>query len=471
MASRKLRNTIIENITISGLAAEGKALVRHENRVIFLPGNMVAPGDVIDAKIIKQRKNYLEAIPVHFHHKSEQRVEPFCEHFGVCGGCKWQHLPYELQLAQKQQQVEDNLTRIAQIQLPEIQPILPSANTQYYRNKLEYTFSTQRWRTAEEIQSEETFDTEPALGFHIPGRFDKILDIHQCHLQANPSNAIRLAVKKYAIEHELPFFELREQHGFLRNLVIRTSTTGDLMVILIIAKDNKKLRIGLLDFLQQEFPQITSLYYIVNSKKNDSYQDLEPTLYVGKPYIEEEMEGLRFRIGAKSFYQTNSLQAYQLYKVTRDFAQLKGSELVYDLYTGTGTIANFIAKQAKKVIGLEYVEAAIEDAKVNSSINEIKNTEFYAGDMKDVLTASFFEKHGRPEVIITDPPRAGMHEDVISVILEANPERIVYVSCNPATQARDLALLDAQYKVTALQPVDMFPHTHHVENVAALVRK
>ncbi len=471
MASRKLRNTILKNITITGLAAEGKAMVRHENRVVFLPGNQVAPGDVIDARIIKQRKNYLEAIPVHFHHYAEQRVEPFCGHFGVCGGCKWQHLPYLLQLQQKQQQVEDALTRIAQIELPEIQPIFPSAQTQYYRNKLEYTFSTQRWRTTEEVQSEETFGQEPALGFHIPGRFDKILDIQQCHLQAAPSNAIRLAVKQYALENNLSFFELREQHGLLRNLVIRSTSTGDLMVILIAFEDDKVAISGLLDFLKQQFSEITSLYYIINPKKNDAYQDLEPVLYAGKPYIEEEMEGLKFRIGPKSFYQTNSAQAYELYQITRSLAQLKGDELVYDLYTGTGTIANFIAKQAKKVIGLEYVEAAIEDAKVNSSVNKIENTEFYAGDMKDLLTASFFEAHGRPEVIITDPPRAGMHEDVISVILEADPQRIVYVSCNPATQARDLALLDVQYKVAALQPVDMFPHTHHVENVALLLRR
>ncbi len=471
MASKKLKNKIFEQLTISGLAAEGKAIARHENRVIFLPGNLVAPGDVVDVRIVGQRKNYLEAVPIKFHQKSEQRIEPICVHFGTCGGCKWQHLPYSLQLAQKQQQVQDNLQRIAQITLPSLEPILPSAHTAYYRNKLEFTFSNQRWRTTEEIQSQVAFQPEPALGFHIPGKFDKVLDIAQCHLQADPSNALRLAIKQYALEHQLSFYDLQKQEGFLRNLVIRNTNTGDLMVILIVFEENMSALRALLDELKLQFPQITSLYYIINAKKNDSYQDLEAVLYHGKAYIEEEMEGLRFRISPKSFYQTNSLQAYQLYKVAREFAQLQGNELVYDLYTGTGTIANFVARQARKVIGIEYVEAAIEDAKVNSQINQIQNTDFYAGDMKDLLNTAFLEAHGAPEVVITDPPRAGMHEEVVKVLLQAAPQRIVYVSCNPATQARDLALLDTDYCVTALQPVDMFPHTHHVENVAALERR
>ncbi len=471
MASKKLKNKIFEQLTISGLAAEGKAITRFENRVIFLPGNSVAPGDVVDVRIVGQRKNYLEAIPIKFHQKSAQRTEPSCTHFGTCGGCKWQHLPYALQLAQKQQQVQDNLERIAQVTLPTIQPILPSSQTLYYRNKLEFTFSNQRWRSTEEIKSEATFEAEPALGFHISGRFDKVLDIAQCHLQAEPSNAIRLAIKQYALEHQLNFFDLHKQEGFLRNLVIRNTNTNDLMVILIVFEEKSSVLEALLDFLKIQFSQITSLYYIINTKKNDSYHDLEPILYDGKPYIEEEMEGLRFRIGPKSFYQTNSQQAYQLYKIARDFAQLQGNELVYDLYTGTGTIANFVARKARQVIGIEYVAAAIEDAKLNSQINQIKNTAFYAGDMKDLLNVSFLTKHGSPDIVITDPPRAGMHEDVIKVLLQAAPQRIVYVSCNPATQARDLALLDAQYSITALQPVDMFPHTHHVENVAALEKR
>lgn len=399
---------------------------------------------------------------------------PFCQHYGVCGGCKWQILPYEEQIKYKQKQVTDNLTRIGKIELPEISPILGSKKTQYYRNKLEYTFSNKRWLTAEEVKQEVTYDQMNAVGFHIPTAFDKVLAIEKCWLQDDITNRLRNSIRDYAYAHDYSFQNLRTHEGMLRNLIVRTSSTGELMVILVckIESDEEMERYReLLQFVADTFPEITSLLYIINNKVNDTITDLEVHTFCGKDHIYEEMEGLRFKVGPKSFYQTNSEQAYELYKVAREFAGLTGNELVYDLYTGTGTIANFVARQARQVVGIEYVPEAIEDAKVNSNINGITNTLFYAGDMKDLLTDDFIQEHGRPDVIITDPPRAGMHQDVVDVILRAEPQRIVYVSCNPATQARDLQLLDAKYRVTAVQPVDMFPHTHHVENVVRLEKR
>nr|WP_192823722.1 23S rRNA (uracil(1939)-C(5))-methyltransferase RlmD [Rufibacter sp. LB8] len=447
------------------MVAEGKCLARHENIVIFLSD--VAPGDVVDARITKEKKNFLEGVPVHFHEYSELRTQPFCEHFGVCGGCKWQHIPYDTQLFYKEKQVNDNIERIGKITGHEMLPIVPSERVSFYRNKLEYTFSGNAWLTKEQIDSGEELERR-ALGFHIPMRFDKIVDIQHCYLQPAPSNEIRLAVRAYALEHDLPFFDLVKQEGFLRNLIIRTANTGDLMVILQVFSDSPELLFPLLDYLIQAFPQITSLQYVVNSKGNETFHDLEVKCYAGEPYIHEQMEGLRFRVGPKSFYQTNSEQAYTLYKLTREFALLNGTETVYDLYTGAGTIANFVARNAAQVVGIEYVASAIEDAKINSQINDITNTHFYAGDMKDMLTDELFAHHGRPDVIITDPPRAGMHPDVVAKLLEVKANRIVYVSCNPSTQARDLELLAELYDVVKVQPVDMFPQTYHVESVALL---
>jgi len=468
----KLKNKVLRDIKIESVAAEGKCIAKYDGQVIFVTG--VAPGDTADIKVIRKKKSFLEAVPVDIKDKSEVRQEPFCSHFGTCGGCKWQHIDYAAQLQFKQQQVVDNLERIGKVELPEISDILPSENTQYYRNKLEYTFSNKRWLTLEEIQSGEELDRD-ALGFHIPKRFDKILDIEKCYLQPDPSNDIRLAIKAFAKEHNISFFDIITQEGFLRNLIIRTASTGQVMVILQVAEDNPVTIKLLMDFLHERFPQITSLNYVINTKKNETFNDLEVVTAYGNEYIVEEMplpqdesRKIQFRVGPKSFYQTNSAQATNLYHKTWELAQLKGDELVYDLYTGTGTIANYMAASAKKVVGIEYVEAAIEDAKVNSEINGITNTAFFAGDMKDLLNDEFVNTHGRPDVIITDPPRAGMHADVCAVILNAAPQKIVYVSCNPATQARDLALLDEKYKVTAVQPVDMFPHTHHVENIVLL---
>ena len=411
---------------------------------------------------------------VKFHEKSPLRTEPFCSHFGVCGGCKWQCLSYEEQLKYKQKQVFDNLTRIGKVELPEFRPILGSEKTRFYRNKLEFTFSNKRWLTEEEVKQDVKYDQMNAVGFHIPGAFDKVLAIDKCWLQDDISNQIRNAVRDYAYAHNFPFFDLRTQEGLLRNIMIRTSSTGELMVVLqckVTDGEGRRKMEEILQFMADSFPQITSLMYVINNKCNDTIGDLDVEVFKGNDHIFEEMEGLRFKVGPKSFYQTNSEQAYNLYKVAREFAGLTGNELVYDLYTGTGTIANFVARQARKVVGIEYVPEAIEDAKVNSDLNGIDNTLFYAGDMKDILTNDFIAEHGRPDVIITDPPRAGMHNDVIDVILAAEPKRIVYVSCNPATQARDLQLLDGKYKVTAVQPVDMFPHTHHVENVVQLERR
>ena len=440
--------------------------------VIFVP--YVVPGDVVDLQVKRKKNHYAEAVAVKFHEKSPLRTEPFCSHFGVCGGCKWQCLSYEEQLKYKQKQVFDNLTRIGKVELPEFRPILGSEKTRFYRNKLEFTFSNKRWLTEEEVKQDVKYDQMNAVGFHIPGAFDKVLAIDKCWLQDDISNQIRNAVRDYAYAHNFPFFDLRTQEGLLRNIMIRTSSTGELMVVLqckVIDDEGRRKMEEILQFMADSFPQITSLMYVINNKCNDTIGDLDVEVFKGNDHIFEEMEGLRFKVGPKSFYQTNSEQAYNLYKVAREFAGLTGNELVYDLYTGTGTIANFVARQARKVVGIEYVPEAIEDAKVNSALNGIDNTLFYAGDMKDILTNDFIAEHGRPDVIITDPPRAGMHNDVIDVILAAEPKRIVYVSCNPATQARDLQLLDGKYKVTAVQPVDMFPHTHHVENVVQLERR
>ena len=440
--------------------------------VIFVP--YVVPGDVVDLQVKRKKNHYAEAVAVKFHEKSPLRTEPFCSHFGVCGGCKWQCLSYEEQLKYKQKQVFDNLTRIGKVELPEFRPILGSEKTRFYRNKLEFTFSNKRWLTEEEVKQDVKYDQMNAVGFHIPGAFDKVLAIDKCWLQDDISNQIRNAVRDYAYAHNFPFFNLRTQEGLLRNIMIRTSSTGELMVVLqckVTDDEGRRKMEEILQFMADSFPQITSLMYVINNKCNDTIGDLDVEVFKGNDHIFEEMEGLRFKVGPKSFYQTNSEQAYNLYKVAREFAGLTGNELVYDLYTGTGTIANFVARQARKVVGIEYVPEAIEDAKVNSALNGIDNTLFYAGDMKDILTNDFIAEHGRPDVIITDPPRAGMHNDVIDVILAAEPKRIVYVSCNPGTQARDLQLLDGKYKVTAVQPVDMFPHTHHVENVVQLERR
>ena len=472
MARKKKELPLLEKVTITDVAAEGKALAKVNDLVVFVP--YVVPGDVVDLQVKRKKNHYAEAVAVKFHEYSPKRAVPFCQHYGVCGGCKWQCLPYDEQIKYKQKQVTDNLVRIGKVELPEISPILGSAKTEFYRNKLEFTFSDKRWLTEEEVKADVKYDQMNAVGFHIPGAFDKVLAIEKCWLQDDISNQIRNAVRDYAYEHNYSFFNLRTQEGMLRNLMIRTSSTGELMVLLqckITEESEMEQMKQLLAFIADKFPQITSLLYVVNNKCNDTINDLDVVLFKGNDHIFEEMEGLRFKIGPKSFYQTNSEQAYTLYKVARNFAGLTGNELVYDLYTGTGTIANFVSRQAKKVIGIEYVPEAIEDAKVNSEINHITNTLFYAGDMKDILTQEFINEHGRPDVIITDPPRAGMHNDVINTILFAEPERIVYVSCNPATQARDLSLLDTKYKVVAVQPVDMFPHTHHVENVVLLERR
>lgn len=472
MARKKKELPLLEKVTITDVAAEGKAVAKVNELVIFVP--YVVPGDVVDLQVKRKKNHYAEAVAVKFHEKSPLRTEPFCSHFGVCGGCKWQCLSYEEQLKYKQKQVFDNLTRIGKVELPEFRPILGSEKTRFYRNKLEFTFSNKRWLTEEEVKQDVKYDQMNAVGFHIPGAFDKVLAIDKCWLQDDISNQIRNAVRDYAYAHNFPFFDLRTQEGLLRNIMIRTSSTGELMVVLqckVTDDEGRRKMEEILQFMADSFPQITSLMYVINNKCNDTIGDLDVEVFKGKDHIFEEMEGLRFKVGPKSFYQTNSEQAYNLYKVAREFAGLTGNELVYDLYTGTGTIANFVARQARKVVGIEYVPEAIEDAKVNSALNGIDNTLFYAGDMKDILTNDFIAEHGRPDVIITDPPRAGMHNDVIDVILAAEPKRIVYVSCNPATQARDLQLLDGKYKVTAVQPVDMFPHTHHVENVVQLERR
>jgi 23S rRNA (uracil1939-C5)-methyltransferase len=466
---RRKELPFLERVRITEIGAEGNALARVDNLVVFVP--MLIPGDLVDIRIIKKRKKYLEGRVVKFHEYSPDRIKPRCIHFGVCGGCRWQHLPYNLQLKFKEKQVRDNLTRIGKVDLPEIRPIKGSSDIYYYRNKLEYTFSDNRWLTKEEVDSDAKYEKKNALGFHIPGLFDKVLDIEECHLQPEPSNSIRNSVKQYAHENKLQFFNLREQNGFLRNIVIRNSLAGKVMVIVVFYYDDFEKRNGLLDFLASEFSQVTSLFYFINSKRNDSLNDQEPILYKGETHLVEEMEGLKFRIGPKSFYQTNTRQAMELYRTVKKFAGLTGKEIVYDLYSGTGTIANYVAADALKVIGIEYVAEAIKDAVINSEINGITNADFFAGDIKEILSTDFFASNGKPDVIITDPPRAGMHEDVIRMIAGAVPDRIVYISCNPATQSRDIQLLAAGYQVVEVQPVDMFPHTHHVENVVLLRKR
>lgn len=480
---------MLEGVTIEAVAAEGKALTRVNDMVVFVP--FVVPGDVVDIQLTKKKHSYAEAEVVRMVKPSSDRIAPMCPHFGVCGGCKWQMLPYELQLKAKQQQVMDALTRIGKVELPECTPILGSRKKQEYRNKLEFGFANRRWLTKEQIASGEQFERQESVGYHANGTFDKILPIEECHLMDPVNDRLRLAIRDYAYEHGLTFFDAREHTGLLRGMMIRLSNTGELMLLIqfCMATDEEHRQAqALLAYVHERFPEISSLLYVNNQKYNDTFGDLPVEVFAGEDHIYLEMEGLRFKVGAKSFYQTNTEQAYELYKVAREFAfsgnekddesgtvdcesQAAAKPLVYDLYTGTGTIANFVAREAREVIGIEYVPEAIEDAKVNSEINGITNTKFYAGDMKDILTEDFVREHGRPDIIITDPPRAGMHADVVKVILEAAPARIVYVSCNPATQARDLALLDADYKVTRIQPVDMFPHTQHVENVVQLVRR
>ena len=488
--NKKKQLPLLENITITACAAEGKALARVDDKVVFVP--FVVPGDVVDLQVKKKKNSYMEAVAVKFHQRSALRTEPRCPHYGVCGGCKWQCLQYEEQLKAKQQQVYDNLTRIGKVELPEFLPILGSKQVYGYRNKLEFGFSNKRWLTEEEVKQDVKYDVMDAVGFHITGAFDKILDITECHLMADINNQIRNGIREYALSHGLPFYDLRQNSGLLRSLMIRTSNTGELMFLVqfrIDTPEEQEQADALMQYLSETFPQITSLLYVDNHKANDTFADQEIHVVKGKDYIYEQMEDLRFKVGPKSFYQTNTEQAYELYKVARNFAfdGLRGTEkassdgtdadksqdlpLVYDLYTGTGTIANFVARQARRVIGIEYVPEAIEDAKVNSQINGITNTLFYAGDMKDILNREFIAEHGHPDIIITDPPRAGMHQDVIDAILFAAPQRIVYVSCNPATQARDLQLLDNDYQVMKVQPVDMFPHTQHVENVVLLERR
>ena len=466
--SRKKELPILEKVRITDIGAEGNAIARVDNMVLFVP--MLIPGDVVDVKVVRKRKKYLEGRAVKFHEYSSDRITPRCSHFGICGGCRWQHLPYRLQLKYKEQQVIDSLQRIGRVELPEIKPVIGSGNEYFYRNKLEFTFSDRRWLTFEEVASGLPAAKEPALGFHIPGLFDKVLDINECFLQPEPSNAIRNSIRKYAIENDLSFFDLKEQGGFLRNVIIRNTLKGNLMLIVVLFHEDREKREKLLDFLADSFPGISSLFYVINSKKNSSLGDQEPVLYRGQDHITEEMDGLSFRIGPKSFYQTNTCQGIELYRVAKEFAGLTGIETVYDLYTGTGTIACYLAGSASKVVGIEYVDEAVQDARVNAGINGINNTMFLSGDMKNVLTQQLFENQGYPDVIITDPPRAGMHDDVTKAILNSGAERIVYVSCNPATQARDISLLAEGYYVADVQPVDMFPHTHHVENVVLLRR-
>jgi 23S rRNA (uracil1939-C5)-methyltransferase len=459
---------IFEQLEVFDIAEEGKGVARNGDLVVFI--EKAIPGDIVDAAVYKKKKKFAEAKIHQLHKASQDRVDPFCVHFGTCGGCKWQHMTYDAQLKYKQKSVTDALERLAAVDVNHCEPILPSVKTNYYRNKLEYTFSNKRWLTAEDVASGEEMEMN-ALGFHVPLRFDKILDVQHCWLQADPSNNVRNSVREFALANEMSFYDLRAHEGSLRNLIIRTSSIGETMIIVVFAYPKEGEVDLMMNFLKAKFPETASLMYIVNQKKNDTIFDQDVILFSGNPFIYEEMEGLKFRVGPKSFYQTNSDQAYELYKITRDFAGLSGNELVYDLYTGTGTIANFVARKAKEVVGVEYVPSAIEDAKVNSSINNIHNTKFYAGDMKDVLNQEFIKLHGKPDVVITDPPRAGMHPDVVERLMEMEAEKIVYVSCNAATQARDLIRLKEKYNVARIKPVDMFPHTQHVENVVLLTLK
>ncbi len=467
---KRNKSKVFAQIEVLDAGAKGKAVAKApDGRVIFLSN--AVPGDVVDVRTTKKRKAFFEGIATHFHKLSEKRVDPICEHFGVCGGCKWQHMAYEHQLKYKHLEVENNLKRIGGVELPEVMPIMGSEQQYFYRNKMEFSFSDSRWLTEEEINSGQAITNREALGFHIPGMWDKILDIQACHLQPEPSNTIRNAIKKFAVENSLSFFNPREQKGLLRTLMLRTASTGEVMVLVQFFEDDPKSRKLLLDFLKEQFPQITSLLYVINPKHNDTIYDQKVICHHGRDHIFEEMEGLQFKINAKSFYQTNSKQAYELYKVTRDFAALTGKELVYDLYTGTGTIAQFIARKAKKVVGIESVPEAIADAKVNAKNNQIENIDFFVGDMKSVFTENFIQEQGVPDVVITDPPRDGMHKKVVEQLLNVLPKKIVYVSCNSATQARDLSLMDEKYKVVKVQPIDMFPQTHHVENVVLLQKR
>ncbi len=469
--SRKITNKIVFNhIKVLDAGAKGVSVAKApDGKVVFIPN--VVPGDVVDVQTFKKRKSYYEGKAILFHEFSEHRTEPVCQHFGVCGGCKWQNMKYNQQLYYKQNEVKNHLQRIGKIEIPEFEPILGSKEQFFYRNKMEFGFSNARWMTEQELDSEEEVDTKNALGFHIPKMWDKILNIEKCHLQQDPSNAIRNEIRSFALDHNLEFFNPRNHEGFLRTLMIRTASTGEIMVLIQFFEEQKYNRELLLNFIATRFPEITSLQYVINGKPNDTIYDQKVHLFKGRDYILEEMEGLHFSINAKSFYQTNSDQAYELYKITRDFAGLTGNEIVYDLYTGTGTIAQFVSKNAKKVVGVEAVPEAISDAKENAIRNNITNCDFFVGDMKVVFNEAFIAQNGKPDVIITDPPRDGMHKDVIEQILKIAPEKVVYVSCNSATQARDLALMDEKYKVTRVRPVDMFPQTHHVENVVLLERR
>lgn len=466
---RKKLDLILENVKIEAVAAEGKSLAHVDGTVVFV--EFAVPGDIVNVKVTKKKKNYMEGFILEIVKPSEDRLQPFCEHFGICGGCRWQPLPYDMQLKAKQQQVWDQLVRIGHLEIPDISPILPSDKTKYYRNKLEFTFSNKRWIYNNEDPDSLTDEERLGLGFHVGKFFDKVLDIKHCSLQPEPSNEIRLFIREYAVTHDLEFYNIRENTGFLRNIIVRNNQVGDVMLTVCFAYDDQDKIVPMLDAIAAEFPQIKSLHYVINEKLNDSISDLDCILYKGDDAIWETMGKLKFKIGPKSFYQTNSEQAYKLYSVAKEFAALTGDEVVYDLYTGTGTIAQFISDKASKVIGIEYVKEVIEDARINAEANGITNCTFFDGDMKDILTADFIKEHGKPEVMIIDPPRAGMHPDVIKVIMEAAPERIVYVSCNPASQARDLAMMSPMYEITAVQPVDMFPHTMHVENVCALKLK
>jgi 23S rRNA (uracil1939-C5)-methyltransferase len=467
MGKKRNKKPLIQALRIEGTAAEGKSFGRWNDKIVFT--KYTAPGDVVDVQLTKNRSSHAEGNVVAFIEKSDLRIDPFCEHFGTCGGCKWQHLPYDYQLEQKNQQVKDNLSRIGGIELPEFEPILGAPKTKYYRNKMEFTFSNKRWLTNEQIKSEEEFERR-GLGFHIPGAFDKVLDLHNCYLQSTISDDIRKEIKRYALEHDLSFFDIRDQVGLLRNLMIRSGAEGELMVLVSFFEDTEAVQ-PLMEHVKNSFPQISSLMYIINPKKNDTMEGLEPECYSGKDHIVEKMEDLTFKVNPKSFFQTNSEQALNLYSVVRDFAGLTGNEVVYDLYSGTGTIGLFLAKQCKQVVGVEYVDDAVKMAEENMQINHVEHAKYFAGDMKDLLNKDFIVEHGKPDVVITDPPRAGMHEDVVNVMLEMAAEKIVYVSCNPATQARDLKLLDVKYKVERVRPVDMFPQTHHIENVVLLTLK
>ena len=470
MSRKNTDKIVFEHIEVLDAGAKGVSVAKApDGKVIFIPN--VVPGDVVDVQTFKKRKAYYEGKAVRFHSYSKNRIEPICQHFGVCGGCKWQNMNYSQQLFYKQNEVKNHLQRIGKIELPEFETILGSEKQFFYRNKMEFGFSNARWLTENEINSDNELQNRNALGFHIPKMWDKILNITKCHLQADPSNAIRNEIRQFANDNNLTFFNPRNHEGFLRTLMIRTASTGEIMVLIQFFEEQKENRELLLDFLSEKFPTITSLQYVINGKPNDTIYDQNVVLYKGRNYILEEMEGLKFSINAKSFYQTNSDQAYELYKITREYAGLTGNEIVYDLYTGTGTIAQFVSKNAKKVVGVEAVPEAIFDAKENAKRNNITNCDFFVGDMKVVFNEDFIRKNGKPDVIITDPPRDGMHKDVIEQILKIAPQKVVYVSCNSATQARDLALMDEQYKVTKVRPVDMFPQTHHVENVVLLEKR